>query len=170
MKLLLVLPNIRGQVESADLILLNKTDLHPPDMVEKVRGKLASINPHADVIRCAHCAVDPSIVLADGLSQRLRQLDAEFGACRDPRFQREAILFERPISLQALCGSLSCAGDGLYRAKGRVKTTEGWKYLDWSAGVLSVADCEAAPASALSLIWNPAVMRPEHVERIRRVL
>jgi len=49
MKLLLVLPNIRGQVESADLVLLNKSDLHLPEAIEKVQNKIRSLR-HSDPV------------------------------------------------------------------------------------------------------------------------
>lgn len=155
MKLLLVLPNIRGQIESADLILLNKTDLHAPETVAAVRTKLASINPHAAVIRCTHGAVEPSVVLADGTSARAAQVDAAFGLCRDPHYERETLLFSRPVPLEALRGTFDGAGEGFYRAKGQVLSDAGWVYVDWSGGRLSVEPCAPAGGSALVLIWNP---------------
>ncbi len=166
MKLLLVLPNIRGQIEAADLILLNKTDLHPTEAVEKVRQKIAAINPHATLIRCLRGAVDPAILLADGASSRAEQVDAAFGACKDPRFEREVVCFEGPVDLQALCERVTSSGDGLYRVKGFVKTTGGWTHLDWSGGVLSLEDAAPRPASALTMIWNPHAVRENPARRI----
>lgn len=155
MKLLLVLPNIRGQIESADLILLNKTDLHTPEMIEQVRKKIVSINPHATLVRCVRSAVAPAIILADGLSQRTEQVDAAFGLCKDPHFDRETLLFKKPVACDALRAAFADECDGLYRAKGNVLTMDGWAYLDWSAGVLSLEPSSAAGSSALVLIWNP---------------
>jgi G3E family GTPase len=166
MKLLMVLPNIRGQIELADLILLNKTDLHPPEAIEKVRGKIRAINPHATLVRCMRGEVDPALVLADGLSQRLDQVDAAFGLCKDPRFEREVVAFQQPIDLQALCGLITSAGEGLYRAKGFVLTTCGWTYLDWSAGVLSLEDSDVSHTSAVALIWNPLKVHANLAKRI----
>lgn len=154
MKLLSVLPNIRGQIESADLVLLNKTDLHSAEAIEKVRDTIRAINPHATVIRCERCSVDPEILLADGLPSRAEQVDAAFGLCRDARYEREVVVFRNPVRLKALCEEVSLAGEGLYRVKGFVKTTEGWKYLDWSAGVLSSEEAEPQPASMLAMIWS----------------
>jgi G3E family GTPase len=156
MKLLLVLPNIRGQIESADLILLNKTDLHTPEMVEKVRKKIVALNPHATVIRCTRGAVNPSIILADGVSARAAEVDAEFGVCKDPRFERETLLFSKPVELQRLRDIFAEAEEGVYRAKGFVFSSEGWVYLDWSSGILSMEAASPAAASALIVIWNPA--------------
>lgn len=156
MKLLLVLPNIRGQIESADLVLLNKTDLHAPESVEKVRKRLFAINPHATVIRCVRGAVDPSIVLADGVSARAAQVDAAFGLCKDPRFARETVFFSKPLDLLRLRTAFETADEGFYRAKGFVLTDEGWVHLEWSAGGLELEPSPPATSSALVAIWNPA--------------
>ncbi len=166
MKLLLVLPNIRGQIESADLILLNKTDLHAPETIENVRKKISAINPRATLVRCRQGEVDPAIILAEGVSQRAAQVDAAFGVCKDPRYEREVVVFQRPVDLQALCDRVSSAGEGLYRAKGFVNTTCGWKHLDWSAGALALEDADAGRTSALALIWNPLAVTPGLARRI----
>jgi G3E family GTPase len=156
MKLLLVLPNIRGQIESADLILLNKTDLHAPEMVEKVRDKIKALNSQAAIIRCTYGAIDPAVVLADGVSARTAEVDAAFGLCKDSRFEREVLVFARPVEPLALRNAFSGCDDGFYRAKGIVLTTEGWVGVDWSAGTLDIRASHPASASALVLIWNPA--------------
>ena len=95
MKLLLVLPNIRGQIESADVILLNKTDLHAPETIAKVREKLVAINPQAKIISCTYGNIPPEILLADGLSARIEQMDAAFGLCRDRTATRSEPLFSK---------------------------------------------------------------------------
>jgi G3E family GTPase len=152
MKLLLVLPNIRGQIESADVILLNKTDLHAPETIAKVREKIVAINPLAKIISCTYGNIPPEILLADGLSARIQELDAAFGLCRDPNFERETRTFDKPIEIATLQAQFAQAGEHLYRAKGRILTTEGWRYLDWSAGRLTLEPCEPAPSSTLIVI------------------
>jgi G3E family GTPase len=156
MKLLLVLPNIRGQIESADLILLNKIDLHAPETIAKVQEKIETINPIARIVRCTQGNISPDIILADGLAARIEQMDTAFGLCKDPNFEREVITFDAPVTTASLKALFADAGDGLYRAKGSVRTTEGWLYLDWSAGRLTLEPCPPTRASMLVLIWNPA--------------
>jgi G3E family GTPase len=163
-KLLLVLPNIRGQIETADLILINKCDLHSDKAVEAVRKRLRVINPYAALVQCVYAEVDPEIVLADGVSRRNAEVDAAFGVCRDPSFEREVIPFAWPVDRQALIRAFDGLGDSrdrLYRVKGFVLTEGGWLYLDWSAGRLRVEeplDVLAAQVSALVLIWDPSVV------------
>jgi G3E family GTPase len=155
MKLLLVLPNIRGQIETADLVLLNKTDLHAPEAVEKVGRRLAAINPHATVIRCVRGAVDPAIILADGVSARAAQVDAAFGLCKDPHFEREVLEFLRPLDTVRLREAFAAADEGFYRAKGFVLTEQGWLHLEWSAGRLELEPSAPSGSSSLVMIWNP---------------
>jgi G3E family GTPase len=156
MKLLLVLPNIRGQITSADLILLNKVDLHNPETIAKVREKISSINPDATIIRCTHGNVSPEIIFADSPSSRIAQVDAEFGLCQDPNFEREVVHFKTPVDAEKLRAIFADANaDGLYRAKGVVNTTDGWQYLDWSNGEFSLVPCPAGDTSSIVLIWNP---------------
>lgn len=155
MKLLLVLPNIRGQIESADVILLNKTDLHAPETIAKVREKIVAINPQAKIISCTYGNIPPEILLADGLSARIEQMDAAFGLCRDPNFERETRTFDKPVEIAALESLVSQVGEKLYRAKGSILTTDGWRYLDWSAGRLTLESCPPAPASTLVVIRAP---------------
>ncbi|MEI6646081.1 MAG: CobW family GTP-binding protein [bacterium] len=156
MKLLLVLPNIRGQIESADLILLNKTDLHAPETIAKVREKIALLNPSAQIVRCTYGNISPDLILSDGHAARIEEMDAAFGLCKDPNFEREVITLGAPVETAQLKALFAQAGDSLYRAKGFLRTTDGWHYLDWSSGRLSLKPCPPAPSSSLVLIWNPA--------------
>ncbi|MEI7948346.1 MAG: GTP-binding protein [bacterium] len=123
MKLLLVLPNIRGQIESADLILLNKTDLHAPETIAKVQEKIAMINPNAQIVRCTYGNISPDIILADGLASRIEQMDVAFGLCKDPNFEREVVTFDAPVTTASMKSLFAGAEDGLYRAKGSIRTT-----------------------------------------------
>lgn len=63
MKLLLLLPNIKGQIQCADLILFNKIDLHAPEVVNLVTDWVLAINNRARVVQCSHCDVDPALIL-----------------------------------------------------------------------------------------------------------
>jgi len=66
MNLLLWLPNIRGQIQCADLVLLNKIDRHLPEIVNRLTDRVRSVNPDARIIQCSYCDVDPAYVLETG--------------------------------------------------------------------------------------------------------
>ena len=83
MKLLLVLPNIKGQIQSADLIVFNKIDLHAPETVDGVTDRVRSINPDARVIHCTYCDVDTEMILCNGSSESVKLESAGYTMCQD---------------------------------------------------------------------------------------
>lgn len=54
------------QVEFADVILLNKTDLVGAKELEDIRSLLHKLNPRAQLVDCQFSRVDPSVVLHTG--------------------------------------------------------------------------------------------------------
>jgi G3E family GTPase len=51
----------------ADRLLLTKTDLAPADTVAALRGRLAALNPAADIVTVTHGEVDPAAIQNLGL-------------------------------------------------------------------------------------------------------
>jgi G3E family GTPase len=50
-------PEAKNQIAFADVILLNKTDLVPPDELREVEGRIRGINPYAKVHRTQRCQI-----------------------------------------------------------------------------------------------------------------
>jgi G3E family GTPase len=158
MKLLLVLPNNRGQIESADLILLNKSISIRRRRSPRCERKSVRSNRMRRSSAVCGGAWTPRFILADGVSARAAAVDAAFGLCKDPHYEREAFVFSAPLDLRELRRAFETSAEGLYRAKGNVLTTEGWMHLDWSAGMLDVGEGDPSRASALVAIGtHPAV-------------
>ena len=120
------------------------------------------------VRECARAEVGAGILLADGYSGNRAFPDAEFGRCKDPHYECETIVFTDRVDLSVLIDRLALTAPFLYRAKGYVSTKAGWKYLDWSAGVLSLDDAEPQEASAVTMIWNPAAGYGNPAESLRQ--
>jgi G3E family GTPase len=55
------------QVAVADRLLLTKTDLAPADTVAALRGRLAALNPAADIVTVTHGEIDPAAIQNLGL-------------------------------------------------------------------------------------------------------
>jgi G3E family GTPase len=55
------------QVEFADVVILNKTDLADPDDVEALKGLIGKVNPHAKILTSEQSRVDPEAILNTGL-------------------------------------------------------------------------------------------------------
>lgn len=53
------------QVESADLVLLNKVDLVPPDATDEIAARVAAMNPGVPVLPCVRADVDERLLLVD---------------------------------------------------------------------------------------------------------
>lgn len=166
MKLLLVLPNIKGQIQSADLIIFNKIDLHSPEVIDSVTDRVRSINNRARVVHCTHCDVDPAIILEGKDPDAVKLGDADYNKCKDPHFEREALTFESKPALNAVLELFSGDLEGLYRVKGWVECREGWYFVEWSEGGLAYQAALKKPESFLSLIWNPE-NEPELIAGLR---
>lgn len=58
---------LTDQIEFANVIILNKTDLVNPDQVKLLEAILKKLNPAAKVIKSKFSKVDPSLILKTGL-------------------------------------------------------------------------------------------------------
>jgi G3E family GTPase len=169
LKLLLVLPNIRGQVESADLLLLNKADLHDDRALARAEELVRKINPAAGILRCVECDVPLDLVLAADRPSRVARLDAEYARCRDPHFRTEAVSLAQVIDLPAFAAGVRDCADELFRLKGHVQAPDGVRHLDLSSGVLRDAPADASAETALVFIWSGQAATG-HVEALIRRL
>ncbi len=133
-RLVHTLPNIRAQVEAADVVLINKIDLFTPDEVDAAEQIVRTINPAATTMRTVRCSVDLELFAG----ARVRGLEGEYALCADPNYARFAIDFTEPVNADELRAELEAVRDEVYRAKGFVPTAEGLAYLDMSAAALTL--------------------------------
>jgi G3E family GTPase len=56
-------PSFLDQISAADLVLFNKIDLLPPELVERLLAALALVNPRARLLPTAHCRLDRDLLL-----------------------------------------------------------------------------------------------------------
>lgn len=146
-RLVHTLPNIRAQVEAADVVLINKIDLFAPAEVDATEQIVREINPAAAVMRTVRCGVDLELFA----SARVRGLEGDYALCTDPNYARFAIALTEPVDADALRRELEAVADEVYRAKGFVPTHDGPVYLDMSAAALTM-DRAAAPAGPTGLV------------------
>lgn len=125
LKLCRTLPNIVAQVEAAGLVIINKTDLHPPESVDETTSKVKAINPHAAVICCAFARVDIDLFVS---ARESGQMKGEYALCRDPHYNNFVVEIHRPIVLEQLKQQLNRVEDDLFRVKGYAPMKEGGTY------------------------------------------
>ena len=137
-KLIHTLPAVRAQVETGDLAIINKTDLHEEALVEEIERQLHEMQPGLDVVRAEHCdaEVDPFVPVEE------RQVAGEYAPSRDPDLVERSVWFDRDVDLNRVTQLLGSLGEGLLRAKGFVPFNGTLHYLDYAAGRLTLTEAE----------------------------
>ncbi len=157
-KLVHTLPAVHHQVAAADVVLLNKSDLHAEPVLSDCEAEVRKIAPDADIRRTRFCRAD-----FDVFAPHSHAREGEMAACRDPNFQTVAVELKRNVDWPALDAALAGLGDDLYRAKGFVPTEQGMRYLDRTAGggsSLSPAP-PAAPGRLVLIVRGQSPQRAE---------
>ena len=139
LKLRHTLPNILSQIEAADAVLINKTDINPPEKTAEAAAFVHEINPSADCIQTVQCDVNLDLFA----EHAPRGLQGEYAKCRDPNYA--TFVTERPFDGDLLERFVLEHADDIYRVKG---TLDG-EFFDCStAGVIRTPQPGATPALA----------------------
>lgn len=158
LKLLHTLPNIRFQVEAADGVLVNKTDLYPGEIIGQAEAEIRAIHPGVRVERCVRCAaeIDP---FAPGAA---RETAGDYAPCADPNYVRFALPGDG-ISAAALRAGIARLGADIYRMKGFVSGGDGGaQYVDYAGHEL-----ETRPAGGESAPGLVVIARADAKDRVR---
>jgi G3E family GTPase len=154
-KLRRTLPNIVAQIEAADVALINKTDLFPPEIVAGLAAELQSLNTGLEILPCVRGQVDPDLF---GDRGGARPDGGEYAPCRDPRFETVAIPVRRVLEPATLAERLRAVEDEMYRLKGYLQTTSGLVYVDYTKTGFNAAPVAPGPEPVVVLIHrgNPS--------------
>lgn len=120
----------RVQIESADLLLLNKVDLVSERDLPRLESKLRQVNETAPILRTRRCMVDTDLLFGLGREKEVRPTP--------PRHQLEfdSFGYRSPATLnreqfEQFVASLAPA---VYRAKGFIRFPEGPLLFNYVAG------------------------------------
>ncbi|MGI5816492.1 MAG: GTP-binding protein [Armatimonadota bacterium] len=147
-KLVQTLPNIRAQIEAADVVLLNKVDRFGPDEVAEAERIVRRIKDRAPIVRTVRCATEIDLFAGGGP----RGLQGDYAPCADPSYTRFSVGFDGPVDVAGLTCELERLREDIYRAKGVVQTADGYAYVDMTAAELiveGVRDFGAEPGLAI---------------------
>ncbi|HWQ93025.1 MAG TPA: GTP-binding protein [Clostridia bacterium] len=125
----------RMQVESADLLLLNKIDLVREGDLEGLEGKLQAINPTAHIIRTQRCRVNAEVLF--GLSQSRPAAGRELsspGQTHHPEFDSFSYSCPEVYGRQRFEEFAASLAPDVFRAKGFVRFPEGTHLFNYIAG------------------------------------
>ena len=163
-KLIKTLPAMSAQIECADVVLLNKTDLYDEATLQQTEAAIRAIRADVPVLRCVRG--EAPVEFFKGVSHACK-IHAEPTACRDESFLSATFRFPRenghscpfdsharqtdknvrsPL-LSAVASLLACHARILWRAKGFVPTTEGLVELHWTMRPENQGHIETHPAA-----------------------
>ena len=151
LKLRHTLPNIIAQVESADVVLINKTDCNSAKKNEEARAAVRDLNPSADCIQTVRCCLE-----LDLFSEKApRGLQGEYAACRDPNYA--TFVTEEPFNGDLLERFVAEHAEDIYRIKGTLTD----EFFDYST---TGAVRTPQPGAASALAW---IVRGDVSEKIK---
>lgn len=108
---------LMDQIEFANVLVLNKTDLVSPEDIAQLEALLNQFNPHARILHTSRGQVDPTDILHTGLYQ-METAAQMSGWLSEPRFQREPETEEYGI------------GSFVYHARRPFHPTRLWDFLN----------------------------------------
>jgi G3E family GTPase len=137
----------RSQLEVADLVVINKTDLISTEELAQVRAKVKRHNPGAVQISTVHGAVDMAVLL--GLDLPGRKMP---GRQLSPHATWQSFAFTTGETMDEECFRQVVASLPLsvFRSKGFVRLAEGTRLFNYVAGRM---DLEDFPSNRTELIF-----------------
>lgn len=150
-KLCQTLPAVHAQVQAADIVLVNKCDLHTPVKLAETEALIRNIQPRAAILRTefGQAGLD---VLGECFA---RELEGELAPCKDPNFQSYVITPADNLDLDALGQALETVKESVFRLKGYANSTQGWARIDYSMSGLNWEPADTPEKPGLVLIGNP---------------
>ena len=82
-KLLHTLPNIRSQIEAADLVIINKTDLVSQTQTNQTEAAVHDINSNLKIMKTSYCNMKADILQNISSSS---DVSGEYAKCSDPHY------------------------------------------------------------------------------------
>lgn len=125
----------QSQLAEADLLVLNKTDLLPPEKLDALVQTLKSTFPKVQICTAQHGHIPPELFWKESSRGHARGvfLSTLHGSI-DPDFQSVTFSTHKAFSRSAFENFLAHMPEGILRAKGQIVFGEEKCYLDFSDG------------------------------------
>jgi G3E family GTPase len=139
------------QVTSADLLILNKTDLVAPEELPRLEARLRALEPDAPIVRARYGDVSPDLLFPPGAADLLARRAERAERARAPHsheeFRAEIRDFEPGLLPAAIAESLRA--ERALRAKGFVETAEGLRLVQGVGPRIELVVPDAPPPREL---------------------
>jgi G3E family GTPase len=120
----------RAQLEAADIVLLNKSDLVSAEELAQVKDKLAHLNAHAPILPTQRCRVDPDVLF--GITQGREVSPPQHR--HQPEVESFSYRSEAILERWCFEGFADRLSPAVLRAKGFVRFPEGSYLFNFVAG------------------------------------
>jgi G3E family GTPase len=118
------------QIEGADILLLNKTDLIEPRQVKPLETKLREINPTAAIVRSERCTIDPELLFGIGRERKIAPPEHR----HQSKFESFAFTSRKMFSRHCFEGFANGLPASVVRAKGFIRFADGAQLFNFVAG------------------------------------
>ena len=138
------------QVSAADLLLLNKVDLIPPEALSQVEVLLQHLAPETPTVRSIQGSVDPAVLFPPdpaGIRSQRRTTPSEPPPHQHDMFHAQEIPIEDGIEPDVLSERLRRLGT--LRAKGFVQTSQGLRLVQGVGRRIELTEVTLLPPPAL---------------------
>ena len=161
----------RVQIQTADLILLNKMDLVPEDRLGDLRKIIRNLNRSAIVFETVKCQVDPGLIFGQEFQKEARDAPS-FGRSHEHRMESFEVVLEGTISRTGFERLFSSLPASIYRAKGFVRFENGMHLCNYVAGRsdFEVWHNEKVKSGIVFIGEEVLSLKPEIEGKLRRCL
>ncbi len=152
----------RVQIEVADIILLNKTDLVSDEELTKIEDLIKGINPKAEIIRTTNCRIEPELILDLNMGKKpveRREHEHHIGEAGISHFTYSS---DRKLDKEKLENLLTSLPTDIIRAKGFIMTKNDSFLVNF---VFDRFDFEPFPADKNELVFIGRNMK-DHKDKL----
>ncbi len=153
------------QIEMADIILLNKTDLVDKKQLKEVENKIKTINEAAAIINTEKCNVDNEILF--GINTKKTAKKHKVHEIKEQYFKFETRNF---IDKEKFDDFLKNMPKNVYRAKGFVKTNDGDLLFNYVAGRHDFEDFKADKTELVFIGESINKMKNDIIKELEKAL
>ncbi|MBI2085203.1 MAG: GTP-binding protein [Candidatus Aenigmarchaeota archaeon] len=149
------------QIENADVILLNKTDLVSEDEIKEVEKSIRGINQEAEIIRTTHSKIDIEPLMDSHVKKDIDSLDH-----KHDEMEFIAFVSKNKISKKAFEEFANSIPETIYRAKGFVNL-DGISYLfNYAAGKWDLEKFDADKTEIVFIGPNLGKIKKEFSDKL----
>lgn len=143
------LPSVQAQIRTSDLIILNKTDLVEPSVLDNVEIEIRKEHPGVAVVRASYCDIPFDLSLTAGALP-----PHPLFRCSDNPFRTKTVIWPQHRSVQEAETWIQDLPPTILRVKGSLTTPENTWHVERSVDCFDIAPISRADSNNLVLICH----------------